>query len=118
MWGRGWLGCVALLLTACSAPGPVASSEPPTRLGLLHTADLHSRVWPFEQRLSAFDASLGLGRVGALAELGGFARLASMVRRERALGAELWLDSGDAVEGAPVFERFGGRVELELLGGL
>ena len=30
----------------------------------------------------------------------------------------LWLDSGDALEGAEVFHRFGGRVELELLSAL
>jgi len=30
----------------------------------------------------------------------------------------LWLDSGDALEGAEVFHRFGGKLELELLSGL
>jgi 5'-nucleotidase len=85
---------------------------------LLHSADLHSRVWPFRERVDAFEAALGLGRAGALVEVGGFARLATLLERERAAGAALWLDSGDVLEGAPVFERFGGRIERELLGGL
>lgn len=91
--------------------------SPPT-LTLLHTADLHSRVWPFRSRISRFEAELGLGEALALTEVGGLARLASLLDAERQRGPTLWLDSGDALEGAEVFHRFGGRVELELLSGL
>jgi 5'-nucleotidase / UDP-sugar diphosphatase len=87
-------------------------------LALLHTSDLHSRVWPFRARVSELEAELGFGSAGTLSELGGFARLGAAVERERERGAALWLDSGDALEGAAVFKRFRGRVELELLSSL
>ncbi|MES1184816.1 MAG: 5'-nucleotidase C-terminal domain-containing protein [Myxococcales bacterium] len=87
-------------------------------LTLLHTADLHSRVWPFRSRISRFEAELGLGEASSLAEVGGLARLATLLAAERERGPTLWLDSGDALEGAEVFRRSGGHVELELLSAL
>lgn len=118
-WGRalafaGWLG---LGCGQAEAEG-LAAPPLPQALTLLHTADLHSRVWPFRARISRFEAGLGLGREGALVEVGGFARLASALERERGAEDALWLDSGDALEGAAVFQRFGGLVELELLSAL
>jgi 5'-nucleotidase len=86
-------------------------------LTLLHTSDIHSRVWPFRSRISTFEASLGLGAAGTLQEVGGLARLGGLLEQERARGA-VWFDSGDALEGASVFARHGGRVELELLSAL
>lgn len=111
-WMLGWASWLAL---ACAEPGPLPSAEGERQVALLHTADLHSRVWPFSERVAPFEAELGLGPAGSLQELGGFARLASVVEEQRQRGAELWLDSGDVLEGAEVFERFGGRLELELL---
>jgi len=105
--------CGALALGCGNAP--VAMQGPPPVLTLLHTADIHSRVLPFRSRISRFEAELGLGEPLELSELGGAARLASLLRSERARAPVLWLDSGDALEGAEVFHRFGGRVELELL---
>jgi 5'-nucleotidase len=87
-------------------------------LRLLHTSDIHSRLWPFRARISDSEAALGLGEAGTLAEVGGVARLATLLDSERRHEASLWLDSGDAIEGAPIFLRYGGRVELELLGSL
>jgi 5'-nucleotidase/UDP-sugar diphosphatase len=110
----GLTGCWGLAALGC-APAPPALAELPSQLTLLHTADLHSHVWPFRARITAFEASLGLGRAGALEELGGASRLATVLRAQRAQGPLLWLDSGDALEGSEIFERFGGRVELELL---
>lgn len=110
--GLGVLGCTGVPALERAAP------RRETTLTLLHTSDLHSRVWPFWERISSFEARLGLGRAGALSEVGGFARLASVLERERGAGAALWLDSGDALEGAEVFRRFRGQVELELLGAL
>ncbi|HKY38493.1 MAG TPA: 5'-nucleotidase C-terminal domain-containing protein [Polyangiaceae bacterium] len=115
--GLGALGCAACPEEEVpSQQGESASPE--ATLVLLHTSDLHSQVWPFRARLSALDAKLGLGRAGSLEELGGFARLASVLESERQRSAALWLDSGDALEGAEVFQRLGGQLELELLGGL
>jgi len=117
---RGRKGFVVLcgaLALGCSDL-PLARQEPERVLTLLHTSDIHSRVWPFRSRISDFEARLGLGRAAALEELGGMARLATLLGAERRRGAALWLDSGDALEGAEVFHRYGGRVELQLLSSL
>ncbi|HYJ10557.1 MAG TPA: hypothetical protein VEX18_16155, partial [Polyangiaceae bacterium] len=110
-----WASWVAL---GCTEALPERSDPAARDLVLLHTTDLHSRVWPFLERISSFESRLGLGRAGALEEVAGFARLASVVEHERQQGARLWLDSGDALEGAEVFQRFRGQLELELLGAL
>jgi 5'-nucleotidase len=111
----GWASWVVV---GCSEAVPAPPHPGPRDVVLLHTSDLHSRVWPFPERVSSFESQLGLGRAGVLEELAGFARLAFVVERERQYGARLWLDSGDALEGAEVFQRFEGQLELELLGAL
>lgn len=117
MRGRcSWLGLSGALLWACAeAPTP---HEAPRAVALLHTADTHSRLWPYRSRISSFEAKLGLGAANELTELGGLARLATRLREERQRGPTLWLDSGDALEGAEIFHRTGGTLELELLSGL
>lgn len=107
------LGCASLLL-ACEerrAAGP-REAEPAT-LVLIHTADLHSHLFPERQVIDRVDAARGLGPSGELAEVGGFARLARVVGEIRA-GARhsLYLDSGDLVEGTAAFREFGGEPEL------
>ena len=120
MWG--WQGRVlsGLWAIAACAELPEAGEQGSGQhaLALLHTSDLHSHVWPFRERISELEGSLGLGPPGTLQELGGFARLAFVVGREQAGGTALWLDSGDALEGSEVFERLGGRLELQLLSDL
>ncbi|HVY27260.1 MAG TPA: 5'-nucleotidase C-terminal domain-containing protein [Polyangiaceae bacterium] len=117
MRGRfGWLGLSGVLSWACTdAP---AREQAPRAVTLLHTADIHSRLWPFRSRISRFEASLGLGPEGELAELGGVARLATRLNEVRQRGPALWLDSGDVLEGAAVFQRFRGSAELELMSSL
>jgi 5'-nucleotidase/UDP-sugar diphosphatase len=114
-----WILACAWLL-ACQAPrrsGP----EPlePLTLVLIHTADLHSHLFPERQVIDRVDAARGLGRSGELSEVGGFARLASVVGAIRA-GARhsLYLDSGDLVEGTAAFNEFGGEPELRALSAL
>jgi len=114
---RGFVVVCGALALGCSDL-PLARQEPERVLTLLHTSDIHSRVWPFRSRISNFEAELGLGRAADLEELGGMARLATLLDAERRRGAALWLDSGDALEGAEVFHRYGGRVELQLLSSL
>lgn len=121
MWERRGRGVVVLcggLALGCVDDGPARLQEPKHALTLLHTSDIHSRVWPFRSRISSFESRLGLGPAGALREVGGAARLGAALEAERARGDYVWLDSGDALEGAGVFRRYGGRVELELLSGL
>lgn len=113
-WGALW----SALVVGCGWGPASGSHEPPAALRLLHTADIHSRLWPFRARISDFEAEHGLGENGELAEVGGAARLATLLQAERRSGPSLWLDSGDALEGAPIFQRYGGSVELELLGSL
>ncbi len=117
---RGRLGFSVLCSAAALGCGDVPASTQGSSqaLTLLHTADIHSRVWPFRSRISRFEAELGLGQSLTLAEVGGAARLATLLHAERQRGAALWLDSGDVLEGAEVFHRFGGRLELELLSSL
>jgi len=50
---------------------------------------------------------------------GGIARIASVIKQERASAARsLYLDSGDVFQGAPIFNLFGGEAEFRLLGNL
>lgn len=109
--------CSALAL-GCVDEVPAALQEPKPALTLLHTSDVHSRLWPFRSRISSFEAELGLGPESALREVGGAARLAARLEMERTRGDCVWLDSGDLLEGAGVFRRYGGRVELALASGL
>jgi 5'-nucleotidase/UDP-sugar diphosphatase len=120
MRGRGEMAAVlgGVLALGCVDDVPARFQESKHALTLLHTSDIHSRVWPFRSRISMFEASLGLGPADTLQEVGGLARLGSLLGQERARGVEVWLDSGDALEGAGVFGRYGGRVELELLSAL
>ena len=111
---------VASLLLACEAPRAARShSARPTSLVLIHTADLHSHLFPERQLISSVDAARGLGPRDQVAEVGGFARLAGIVADIRA-GAErsLYLDSGDLVEGTAAFNEFGGEPELRALSAL
>ena len=117
---RGQLGLWGMCGWWALACGGVPPAEPPApaSLTLLHTSDIHSRLWPFRRRISRFEAELGLGAPLALTEVGGVARLATLLARQRKSGGAPWLDSGDALEGAEVFRRFGGHLELELLSSL
>jgi len=115
-----WIcGCAALLL-ACTAPHSAGPAElGPTTLVLIHTADLHSHLFPERQVIERVDAARGLGQSGELSEVGGLARVASAIGAIRA-GARhsLYLDSGDLVEGTAAFNEFGGEPELRALSAL
>ena len=111
---------VAYLLLACEAPRAAGPRETEARsLVLIHTADLHSHLFPERQLISGGDAARGLGPAGQIAEVGGFARIARVVSDIRA-GAKhsLYLDSGDLVEGTAAFTEFGGEPELRAFSAL
>lgn len=111
---------VASMLLACEAPrtGGPRKAEPST-LVLIHTADLHSHLFPERQLIDRVDAERGLGPAGELADVGGFARIAHVVGEIRS-GAQhsLFLDSGDLVEGTAAFSEFEGEPEMRAFGAL
>jgi 5'-nucleotidase / UDP-sugar diphosphatase len=82
-------------------------------LVVLHTADTHSALFPFRERIGWFDATHGLGTEGFVERIGGFARLAHLIEDERARAERaLVLDSGDAFQGSLAFDAWGGEAEL------
>lgn len=102
---------------ACSDAG-VASACPPgatcqVRLTLLHTADIHSRLLPYDLLITQVDSDLGLGPVGEVRNVGGVARMGYVLDRERARSERaLHLSGGDCFEGAPIFNFFNGEPEM------
>lgn len=85
-----------------------------TRLTILHTSDIHSRLFPFDLEPNQGDQSLGLH--SANAPFGGVARLGYLIRRERQRSDRvLHLDSGDCFQGAPVFNVSLGEPEMRFL---
>src|SRR5215475_4910818 len=44
-------------------------------LTLLHTADIHSRLLPYDLLITQVDGNLGLGTIGQVANVGGAARM-------------------------------------------
>jgi 5'-nucleotidase len=83
-------------------------------LTVIHTSDIHSRLFPYNFVPNTFDQDYGL--LPANAPFGGIARIATIVKRIRRESARsLWLDSGDAFQGAPVFNMFKGEAEMRAL---
>ena len=102
----------------CSPP-PRSGLTGAVELVLLHTSDLHSALFPYPERIGWADARRGLGIEGTVESVGGAARLATLVRRERARAPRaLVLDSGDAFQGSLAFDTFSGEPELLALGAL
>lgn len=94
--------------------------EPPNLVGqdvrirIIHTSDIHSRLFPYNQVPTRFDQEYGL--LPQNAPFGGIARMSSIAKAERAdVPRSLWLDSGDSFQGAPVFNLFRGEVEVRTL---
>lgn len=114
------IGAVVLvLLVGCGAPGAASRVHGRVELVLLHTADTHSMLFPYRAAIGASDARRGLGHAGDLRSVGGFARLGTLLERERA-GARrvLHLDSGDLFQGSLTFERFRGEPEVRAFSAL
>ena len=110
--------CAALATVgACTkapATQPVLAGQD-VHLTVIHTADLHSRLFPYQFAPGQIDKGLGLlPSHGDLAIVGGAARIATVVARERAHAERvIHVDSGDIFEGAPVFNLFTGAVEMQ-----
>ncbi len=117
-------GAASMAATApgCSSAqtGSVSSPCPPgetcqVHLTLFHTADMHSRLLPYDLLITQVDEGLGLGRTGETASVGGAARMSTILQRERArAGRSLHLSGGDCFQGAPIFNFFSGQPEMRM----
>jgi 5'-nucleotidase len=105
----------AVLLTTC-----LYTSDTPDitgrdiRLTIFHTSDIHSRLTPYDWAPMYTEQKIGL--VPDRGPYGGIARIAHLIKRERALaGRSLYVDSGDLFQGAPIFNHFHGEPEVRAL---
>jgi 5'-nucleotidase len=107
---------VAAFLFGCPQPQEPVRLHGQVRLTILHTADLHSRLFPYAFQVGQQDAALGLGAANTIANVGGIARISHIVGRERARAHRvLHLDGGDCFQGAPIFNFFAGEAEMRAL---
>jgi 5'-nucleotidase / UDP-sugar diphosphatase len=88
----------------------------PVHFTIIQTADIHSRIFPYDLELGQTDAGLGLGATDTVVNIGGAARVSHVVGRERARASRvLHLDNGDIFEGAPIFNYYSGEPETRML---
>jgi 5'-nucleotidase len=113
---------VAALAACFPEPHPVDLEGQAVRMTVLHTSDIHSRLLPYKYTPLYTDEQLGLDPAYWIPEgfapqtVGGAARMATVVARERARARRvLHLDSGDVFQGAPIFNQFAGEVEMRVL---
>jgi 5'-nucleotidase / UDP-sugar diphosphatase len=113
----GGLGLACAGMSGCGQDGAApAAIKGQIHLTLIHTSDIHSRLFPYNIQLGQVDAGLGLGDANAVVNVGGAARVSHIVGRERARsGRVLHLDGGDCFQGAPVFNFFSGEAEVRAM---
>jgi len=84
------------------------------RLTVLHTSDWHSRLLPYDLDVLATDERLGLLQTNE--PFGGAARMAHILKRERANSERaIHVNSGDCFQGAPIFNEFLGEAEIRAM---
>ncbi len=106
----------SLTMGGCEESGPPTQLQGQVHLTLLHTSDVHSRLFPYNLQIGQVDAGLGLGGVGTISNVGGIARISHIIGRERARsGRALHIDGGDCFQGAPVFNFYLGEAEIRAL---
>lgn len=111
---------VTLAAAAGSAGCDSAPDQPKIKgqvhVTLLHTSDIHSRLYPYNLQLGQVDSGLGLGEADSIVNVGGAARVSHIIGRERARASRvLHLDGGDCFQGAPIFNFFAGEAEVRAL---
>ena len=105
---------VLLLVSCLPSAGAPDLDGVPVRLTILHTSDIHSRIIPYDMVPQFTDRELGLEEDAG--PYGGAAVMATVLKQERAAaGRALHLDSGDCFQGAPIFNVFGGEVEVRVM---
>lgn len=84
------------------------------RLTIIHTSDIHSRLFPYEYTPLLPDKAAGL-QVGK-GPYGGMAKLTYVIKRERARAdRSIHIDGGDISQGAPIYNYFSGEAEFRAL---
>src|SRR5437868_5584118 len=97
-----WLGAAAVIGTV--APESLAATAKNTKLTILHTNDVHSRLDPFPM-----DGSRNAGK-------GGVARRAGLITQIRKQEANVLLfDAGDLFQGTPYFNLYKGEPEVMVM---
>jgi 2',3'-cyclic-nucleotide 2'-phosphodiesterase (5'-nucleotidase family) len=112
-------GLGAGLASVCAGACTVQREQPnlvgqDVRVTVIHTSDIHSRLFPYNFAPLRIDRDFGL-KTGQ-GPYGGIARIGYIVKEERAKAKRsIWLDSGDCFQGAPVFNVFKGEAEFRAL---
>jgi 5'-nucleotidase len=84
------------------------------RLTIIHTSDIHSRLFPYQYTPLVPDKAAGLQE--GKGPYGGMARMAYVIKRERARAdRSIHIDGGDIFQGAPIFNYFSGEAETRAL---
>ena len=84
------------------------------QLTILHTSDIHSRLFEYNFSPSFTDETLGLA--DGSGPYGGIAEISTILHDQRMkAGRVLHLDSGDSFQGAIVFNEFSGEAEFRTL---
>jgi 5'-nucleotidase len=110
---------VSLFLLSGCFPAAYQGTTPdiaghPVELTLLHTSDIHSRVFEYNFDPSFTDNTLGLE--DDFGPYGGIAEITTILREQRLkAGRVLHVDSGDSFQGAIDFNVFDGEVEFRTL---
>jgi 5'-nucleotidase len=100
---RTSLGASALLALGLKS-NPVFASDELTKITILHTNDVHSRIDPFPM-----DGSRNAGK-------GGVASRAAIINQIRSEEKNvLLLDAGDIFQGTPYFNFYGGELEIKMM---
>ncbi|CAN5795228.1 hypothetical protein BH09MYX1_BH09MYX1_31560 [soil metagenome] len=107
-------GCSGNPEDAATSPCPPGQTCQ-VRLTVLHTSDIHSRLLPYDLLITQVDGDLGLGPTGEVHNVGGAARMAYIVKREKARADRvIHLSGGDVFQGAPIFNFFNGEPEMKI----
>ncbi|MBK6988473.1 MAG: metallophosphatase [Bacteroidetes bacterium] len=100
---KGLVGGIALAGLS-SLPMELFALSDMTKLTILHTNDVHSRIDPFPANDPKYP------------NMGGVARRAALIKKIRASEKNvLLLDAGDIFQGTPYFNLYGGELEFKLM---
>ncbi|MBP6532395.1 MAG: metallophosphatase [Bacteroidia bacterium] len=100
---KGMVGGIALIGLS-SFPIELFAKDDVTKITILHTNDVHSRIDPFPANDPKYP------------NMGGVARRAALIKKIRAAEKNvLLLDAGDIFQGTPYFNLYGGELEFKLM---